>query len=89
MPPSQRKPVFTDGALAAIARKAMARATGACGLRGTLDGLLRETMFELPWLEGVASCIVDEQTAGDGEPPRFVGADEAAYAEDGRAGSAG
>jgi ATP-dependent Clp protease ATP-binding subunit ClpX len=45
--------VFTDDALKAIAKKAIERKTGARGLRSILEGILLETMFELPGLKGV------------------------------------
>jgi ATP-dependent Clp protease ATP-binding subunit ClpX len=50
---------FTDEALLAIARRALERGTGARGLRGELETLLRKTMFDLPTLENVSRCIVD------------------------------
>ena len=43
---------FQDEALRAIARKAIQRKTGARGLRSILEGILLETMFELPTLTG-------------------------------------
>ena len=43
---------FTDDALRAIARKAIARKTGARGLRSIMESILLETMFELPSLRG-------------------------------------
>ncbi len=60
---------FTDEALHAIAKQAMERGTGARGLRGVLEALLRKTMFEVPVLENVESCCVDESTVTeeDGE----------------------
>lgn len=56
---------FTEAALRLIAQKALDRGTGARGLRGIMEGVLRKTMFELPSKEGVRSCIVDEQTVND------------------------
>ena len=60
---------FTPEALAAIARKAIARGTGARGLRSVLEGLLQRTMFDLPSIAGVTRCRVDEAAvlAGNGE----------------------
>ena len=59
---------FAPEALAAIARKAIARGTGARGLRSVLEGLLQRTMFDLPSLAGVTDCRVDEAAvlAGNG-----------------------
>jgi ATP-dependent Clp protease ATP-binding subunit ClpX len=42
------KLTFTDDALKAIASKAIARKTGARGLRSIMEGILLETMFDLP-----------------------------------------
>ena len=53
-------------ALAAIARKALARKTGARGLRSIMEQSLIDTMFELPTLDGVAKVVLDEHTIDDG-----------------------
>jgi len=50
--------VFEDGALEAIAKNAMARGTGARGLRASLEKILREVMYEIPSKENVAKCII-------------------------------
>jgi ATP-dependent Clp protease ATP-binding subunit ClpX len=52
---------FTPEALCAIARQAIERGTGARGLRGVLEGLLRKVMFEMPTIENARLCLVDEQ----------------------------
>ncbi len=57
---------FTDAALLAIARQAIDRGTGARGLRGVLEGLLRKTMFELPSKENVATCEINEAVVNEG-----------------------
>ena len=44
-------------ALAAIARKALARKTGARGLRSIVESILLDTMFDLPTLEGVDAVV--------------------------------
>ncbi|HCQ65224.1 MAG TPA: ATP-dependent Clp protease ATP-binding subunit ClpX, partial [Rhodobacteraceae bacterium] len=44
---------FTDDALKAIAKRAIARKTGARGLRSIMENILLDTMFELPSLENV------------------------------------
>ena len=59
-------------ALAAIARKALARKTGARGLRSILEHALIDTMFELPALDGVAKVVVDEHIIEDGAKPLLV-----------------
>jgi ATP-dependent Clp protease ATP-binding subunit ClpX len=59
-------------ALAAIARKALARKTGARGLRSILEHALIDTMFDLPALDGVAKVVVDEHIIEDGAKPLLV-----------------
>ena len=59
-------------ALAAIARKALARKIGARGLRSIMEQSLIDTMFELPTLEGVAKVVLDEHTIEDDAKPLLV-----------------
>jgi len=59
-------------ALKAVARKALARKTGARGLRSILEHALIDTMFELPQLPNVAKVVVDENTIKDNQPPLVV-----------------
>jgi ATP-dependent Clp protease ATP-binding subunit ClpX len=59
-------------ALQAIARKALARKTGARGLRSILEHSLIDTMFDLPTLDGVAKVVVDEHIIEDGAKPLLV-----------------
>ncbi|MBK6867455.1 MAG: ATP-dependent Clp protease ATP-binding subunit ClpX [Burkholderiales bacterium] len=63
---------FRPSALKAIARKALARKTGARGLRSILEGALIDTMFELPHTAGVAKVVVDENTIEESQPPLLV-----------------
>lgn len=63
---------FTDGALSAIAKKAVARKTGARGLRSILESTLLDTMFELPTLENVDSVVVNEEVIQNNAIPLFV-----------------
>ena len=72
---------FTDAALIAIAKKAMVRKTGARGLRSIVEGVLLDTMYEIPSLKNVEKVIIDspviEQQAepelifGDSEPEQL------------------
>ena len=52
--------MFTPEALEATARQAEERKTGARGLRTTIEEVLLEVMYEIPSMEGVRKCIVDE-----------------------------
>ena len=56
-------------ALSAIAQKALARKTGARGLRSILEQVLLDTMYELPTMENVSKVVIDEPTVlGEGKP---------------------
>jgi len=67
---------FTDDALAAIADLALARGTGARGLRSILEEVLLETMYELPSQTDVARVEVDVDTVyGRKRPDLLTGAD--------------
>ncbi len=59
-------------ALAAISRKALARKTGARGLRSIMEQSLLDTMFDLPTLEGVAKVVLDEHTIEEEAKPLLV-----------------
>ena len=59
-------------ALAAIAKKALARKTGARGLRSILEHALIDTMFELPNLSNVEKVVLDEPTILENKPPLLV-----------------
>jgi len=52
---------FTQDALVEIAEKAIARNTGARGLRGIMEHVLRRTMFDLPSRPDVERCIVNAE----------------------------
>jgi len=60
-----------EEALQAIARRAMARKTGARGLRTILESTLLNSMYELPSLENVSKVVVDESVI-DGEAEPFI-----------------
>ncbi|MCR9128144.1 MAG: ATP-dependent Clp protease ATP-binding subunit ClpX [Alphaproteobacteria bacterium] len=60
---------FTEDALSAIAQKAIMRKTGARGLRSIMEGILLDTMFDLPSLDGVEEVVVNgEVVTGDAAP---------------------
>ncbi|MCJ1962562.1 ATP-dependent Clp protease ATP-binding subunit ClpX [Novosphingobium mangrovi (ex Hu et al. 2023)] len=69
---------FTDEALEAIAQKAIDRKTGARGLRSIVEGLLLDTMYDLPTEENIAEVVVDgDVVAGRKEPVRVLKGDKA------------
>ncbi|MFN7446213.1 MAG: ATP-dependent Clp protease ATP-binding subunit ClpX, partial [Curvibacter sp.] len=59
-------------ALKAIARRALARKTGARGLRSILEQALIDTMFDLPTSSNVERVVVDESTIEENKPPLLV-----------------
>ncbi|MDD0837158.1 ATP-dependent Clp protease ATP-binding subunit ClpX [Curvibacter sp. HBC61] len=59
-------------ALQAIAKKALARKTGARGLRSILEHALLDTMYELPNVSNVEKVVVDESTIDENKPPLLV-----------------
>ena len=63
---------FTDGALSAIAKLALERKSGARGLRAIIEGIMTDTLYELPSQENVAKCIVTEDTVLGRSKPALV-----------------
>ncbi len=59
-------------ALAAIAKKAIARKTGARGLRSILEGSLMDVMYDLPSLKNVQKVVIDESSIQEGGKPLLV-----------------
>ena len=58
--------------LKAIAKKALARKTGARGLRSILEQALIDTMFDLPNTSNVEKVVLDESTIEENKPPLLV-----------------
>ncbi len=67
---------FTDDALKAIAKRAIARKTGARGLRSILEDILLDTMFDLPALDNVSKVVVNEEAVTSDAAPLMIYADE-------------
>ena len=63
---------FTEGALVAIAEKAIERNTGARGLRSIIEDLMLDTMYELPGMAGVKEIIINENVVARKESPLLV-----------------
>ncbi len=70
------KLTFTDDALHAIARRAIARKTGARGLRSIMEDILLDTMFELPGLDSVEEVVVNEEVVTSDAKPLLIYADQ-------------
>jgi len=67
---------FTDDALSAIAELAIKRKTGARGLRSIMEGMLLETMYDLPDAENVEKVIVNADVVNGEAQPEFVKSDK-------------
>src|SRR5438045_588895 len=63
---------FTDDAVAAIAKEAMKRGTGARGLRAILEEVMLEIMYELPSIEDLKECIITREVILNRERPVLV-----------------
>ena len=63
---------FEPEALRAVARRAIERKTGARGLRGILEELLVDTMFEIPDLKDVAKVVVTADAVEKKEPLKRI-----------------
>jgi ATP-dependent Clp protease ATP-binding subunit ClpX len=63
---------FRPDALAAIARKALKRKTGARGLRTIVESVLLDTMYDLPSLENVSKVVVDESVIEHKTDPYLI-----------------
>lgn len=60
---------FTDGALSAIAKKAIQRKTGARGLRSILEEIMLDVMYEIPSQKGIKDCLITEETIVNSDKP--------------------
>ena len=63
---------FTPDALRAIAHLALERKSGARGLRAIIEGVMTDTMFDLPSIEGVSKCIITEDAVYGKAKPSLV-----------------
>ncbi len=63
---------FSPEALTAMAKKALARKTGARGLRSIVEAILLDTMYDLPSLQHLEKVIVEASTITDNQPPTLV-----------------
>ena len=67
---------FQEEAMKGIARKAIARRTGARGLRSIMEGILLETMFELPTLNGVQEVVITSDVVEGRSRPLYTYSDK-------------
>ena len=59
---------FEKSALEALADKAVAKGTGARGLRSLIENMMSSIMFDLPSRTDVAECIITKDTVETGVP---------------------
>ena len=71
---------FTDGSLRRVAQEALQRKTGARGLRGILEDVMMDAMYDLPSRENVKECIISEEVVAGTQPPILVYESEAEWA---------
>jgi len=63
---------FTENALTAIAEAAIARKTGARGLRNVLESTMLDIMYKLPSLTGVKECVINTAVIEKGMEPLLI-----------------
>ena len=63
--------VFSEEALSAISEKAIARKTGARGLRSIIEDALIDIMYDVPSSEDVTKVVITEQTINDEIEPEL------------------
>ncbi len=63
---------FTDSAMAAVAKEALKRKSGARGLRAILESCMLDIMYTLPSLENVKECIIGEEVVLNKETPMLL-----------------
>ncbi len=63
---------FSDGALRAVARQALARKSGARGLRSILESIMLDLMYEIPSRDDVEECVINEEVIEQGAKPLLV-----------------
>jgi ATP-dependent Clp protease ATP-binding subunit ClpX len=67
---------FAEDSLMAIAKKAIARKTGARGLRSIMENILLDTMFELPGMDGVEEVVINGEVVEGNAAPLHIYADK-------------
>jgi ATP-dependent Clp protease ATP-binding subunit ClpX len=63
---------FTKGALKAVAKKALARESGARGLRAILEESMLDIMYDVPSKSGIKEIVVNEDVIRRGDQPLIV-----------------
>jgi ATP-dependent Clp protease ATP-binding subunit ClpX len=63
---------FTEDALKAIALRAIARKTGARGLRSIMESILLDPMFDLPGLENLEEIVINREVVDGRAKPLYI-----------------
>ncbi len=63
---------FTNEALKLMAKKAMERNLGARGLRGIIEEIMRDVMYEVPDDPKIVEVIVDDKCISEGKKPDYI-----------------
>jgi ATP-dependent Clp protease ATP-binding subunit ClpX len=63
---------FTEGAIRAVAQKAIKRKSGARGLRAVLEETMLDVMFEVPGSENIEEVVISEEVVLNKEQPLLV-----------------
>ena len=63
---------FRSDALKSVAQKALERKTGARGLRSILEGILLDTMYEIPSQQDVSKVVIDESVIEGSSKPLLI-----------------
>ena len=63
---------FTNEALKLMAHKAMERNLGARGLRGIIEEIMRDVMYEVPDDPKIVEVIVDDKCISEGKKPDYI-----------------
>jgi ATP-dependent Clp protease ATP-binding subunit ClpX len=59
-----------------VAKRAIQRKTGARGLRSILEGILLETMYELPTMQGVEEVVINGEVIEERAQPLLIYAEK-------------
>ena len=79
---------FQDEALNVVAKKAIERRTGARGLRSIMEGILLDTMFDLPGLDSVEQVVIGADVVEGKSRPLYIYAERNEKSGDERLSSA-
>jgi ATP-dependent Clp protease ATP-binding subunit ClpX len=63
---------FTDGAINAVATKAIKRESGARGLRAIVEDIMMDLMFQIPSREDVVEVVITEESVMNGDSPLLI-----------------